>query len=140
MSYDDLDLNDQAPSEEPNDEGHVPRLELEFRGESGWVEFRSIGDLSGRHLEELRLAAGREGSRGQAANTLYAKAMEMLVERWEIPTRPNLPTPRGPQGHRNLQQVPLIPLKHIERHIMKYLDPWISERPDGEAFSRPAHD
>lgn len=143
MSYEadqDLDQNPGWENEEdPNDEGRIPQLELEFKGEKGWVRFRSIGDLSGRHLEELRLAAGLDGSRGAAANALYAKALEMLVEAWEIPTKTLLPVPRGPNGKRHLQQVPLILLRRIERYVMVHLDPWLNEREgDGGSPSLPA--
>lgn len=125
-------------TEEPNDEGHIPPLELEFRGEKGWVKFRSIGDLSGKHLEELRLAAGLDGSRGAAANALYAKSLEFLVEEWEIPTRQDLAIPRGPNAKRNLQAVPLIVLKKIENYVLGHLDPWLSERRDDGSPQPPA--
>lgn len=138
MQYDDQSLHQSGDFD---DEGFIPELELEFRSEKGQVKFRSIGDLSGKHLEELRLAAGRDGTRGEAANALYAKALELLVESWEIPHRPALPIPRGPNARRNLQQVPLILLRQIERYVMHHLDPWIKEQPgDGSSPQQPARD
>jgi len=115
----------------------IPPLKLDFRGEQGSVEFRSIEELSGAHVKRLRSKAGNASGGGDAANDLYSEALIILITSWDIPTMPRLAIPRGDK--RALDSVPGVLLRAMERHVRPYLDALLSEKsaPEGEPGSPP---
>lgn len=68
----------------------LDRLELP---DDGWVEFNDPESLKGRDIDRIREAWQGAKNAGQALNAVYQAGMEMLIARWEIPGKPNLPIP-----------------------------------------------
>jgi hypothetical protein len=129
--YDD-DIDNPTGMPEPNewDEWDIPDLTLEFKGEKGSVQFRSLLDLSGAQVDRLRSVIGAAKNEGEAANAFYHEAARILITSWDIPGQPMLAIPKGDQ--RAFGQIPAVVRRQIEKHVQPYWDRLMKEQQDGD--------
>jgi hypothetical protein len=101
----------------------------------GKVTFRSPDVLTGRDLRYLRAARDQEGM-GTFYNVLSQRAMELLVETWDIPDRPTLRTPQYDKAAPD--KLSAGDLRALERHLQQpVLDLVRDDEPDDGAPGSP---
>jgi len=119
--HDTVTQHEAAPSFE--DEGQIPDLKLEFRGDSGYVRFGNTDDLTGADTKRLR-KLGAQQDNGQAANDFMAEAIRLLVVDWLIPVKPDMQIPR--YDPKATDRIPGKLLRLIEDHIEPHMK-WLAQ-------------
>lgn len=112
-------------------EWDIPDLPLEFQGEKGSVQFRSLIELSGADVERLRHVIGAAANEGDAANATYAEFLKILITGWDIPGKPQQAIPKG--DPRALKTIPALLRRRLERHVKPFMDRLLREDRDEDA-------
>ena len=122
----DNEFEDETQAGAEPSEWEIPDLPLELKGEKGSVQFRSLEELSGGQLDNLRSRLGQAKNDGDMANTYYLEAATILITGWDIPGNPTLPIPKGdPKSWRSIS---FVTRRQIERHMQQKLDPILSNK------------
>lgn len=130
MQHDDMDLNldlddEDGPEEETPEQGGIPVFKWRnSRGEEGWASFRDPDDLTGRDVQSLRNMINDAGP-GAITNAFMAKALQLLVEAWEVPMPDGKPTPVIPRHDKSGKVLGTLPGKFLvalERHVEPHLE------------------
>jgi hypothetical protein len=120
--------------EENEIEHGIPRFEFSSKRGDGWAEFVDIEDLTRREVKFLRKAAGSSENEGDAANNFFDEALRILVEKWEVPGKPDLRIPK--HDVKGMDGIPAMFSAELEAHIRPYLKK-LTRGNDGEDNGKP---
>lgn len=108
-------------------DSRIPRLEyVNSRGETGSAEFRDMDDMSTAEMYRLRKGAGSSQNEGEATNSFFTEALQILVMSWEVPGKPDMPIPR--QSAKNVTSAPAGFIRELERHVNPHLKRLLFEK------------
>lgn len=120
---------EETPAEMPEQEEPqaapegIPRFEWEHsKLGKFWVTFHDPQLMSGKHIHALRTALGSSENNGTATNAFMLLACKLLVEAWEIPTKPNLQLPKYDKKDAWPSSVPGGFMVKLELHMSPYLE------------------
>lgn len=121
MTAVDNDEREERELEAPLNEYEIPRLELELRGQTGYVTFRAADEMTSKEQRKLRALLNQDESKmGATTHDFLSEALVWFIVDWEIPGM-TLPLPKGRDAVKFLEPLPAVLRTKMEKHIKPYL-------------------
>jgi hypothetical protein len=109
-----------------------PRLDLPIC--KGWVEFIDYDQLTGKDYRKIRAAEAGDG-RGEQINNITLATAEVMIDSWDVPTRPDMRVPRYDRAA--LDRLAVRDLYVLEKTLLRMATRILEGNEDDEAGDPP---